>query len=193
MTFIEKLRDEIRKNPPSTEVGRFLGHKILTSASASIKSGYHFEFAFATYEEADYLMNILAMFEMLPKLMGRDGRFTVYLKSGECLCNLLALVGAEQTLLELHNEIAFRDLRNNTNRRANFDTANIKKQVDTSIIQIAHITNLKTTGEFAALSPKLQHTANARIENPDATLDELAAVLSITKSGLVNRLRKIMN
>jgi DNA-binding transcriptional regulator WhiA len=38
----------------------------------------------------------------------------------------------------------------------------------------------------------LQETAYARVNNPDATYEELAALLYITKSGLVNRLRKII-
>ena len=36
----------------------------------------------------------------------------------------------------LHNEIVFRDLRNNANRKANCDTANIQKTVSTATAQI---------------------------------------------------------
>ena len=50
---------------------------------------------------------------------------------------------------------------------------------------------MKADGSFSNLSSKLQATAIARVENPDATYEELAQVLQITKSGVVNRLRKI--
>ena len=83
-------------------------------------------------------------------------------------------------------------IRNNANRAANCDAGNIKKQVKAASQQIALIEQLKASGTLYTLSPKLQETALARIENPDATYEELAHLLRITKSGVVNRLRKII-
>ena len=83
-------------------------------------------------------------------------------------------------------------IRNNANRAANCDSGNIAKQVKAASFQIGLIQDLKADGRFRKLSPKLQETANARVENPDATYEELAHILHITKSGVVNRLRKII-
>ena len=83
-------------------------------------------------------------------------------------------------------------IRNNANRAANCDSGNIAKQVKAASGQIALIQQMAADGTLQNLSPKLQETAAIRVENPDATYEELARLLHITKSGVVNRLRKIM-
>ena len=83
-------------------------------------------------------------------------------------------------------------IRNHANRAANCDAGNIAKQVRAASQQIALIEQMKANGTLQSLSPKLQETAAARVENPDATYEELAHILDITKSGVVNRLRKII-
>ncbi len=84
-------------------------------------------------------------------------------------------------------------IRNNANRAANCDSGNIAKQVKAASQQIAQIQQMTADGTLQTLSPKLQETAAVRVENPDATYEELARLLHITKSGVVNRLRKIMH
>ena len=83
-------------------------------------------------------------------------------------------------------------IRNNANRAANCDTGNIAKQVRAASQQITLIRQMQADGTLQKLTPKLQETAAVRIENPDATYEELAHFLHITKSGVVNRLRKII-
>ncbi len=83
-------------------------------------------------------------------------------------------------------------MRNNANRAANCDAGNIAKQVKAASHQILLINEMQSDGRLSKLSPKLQATAMARVENPDATYEELAHLLHITKSGVVNRLRKII-
>ncbi len=83
-------------------------------------------------------------------------------------------------------------IRNNANRAANCDTGNIAKQVRAASQQIALIRQMQADGTLQKLTPKLQETAAVRVENPDATYENLAHLLHITKSGVVNRLRKII-
>ena len=83
-------------------------------------------------------------------------------------------------------------IRNNANRAANCDAGNIAKQVKAASYQIGLIQEMTADGSLRKLSPKLQETATARMENPDATYEELAHILHMTKSGVVNRLRKII-
>lgn len=83
-------------------------------------------------------------------------------------------------------------IRNNANRAANCDAGNIAKQVKAASYQIRVIQDLTHSGKIKTLSKKLQETAQVRVANPDATYEELAQMLQITKSGVVNRLRKII-
>ena len=83
-------------------------------------------------------------------------------------------------------------IRNNANRAANCDSGNIAKQVKAASNQIAMIEQMQADGRLQTLTLKLQETALVRLQNPDATYEELANILHITKSGVVNRLRKII-
>lgn len=83
-------------------------------------------------------------------------------------------------------------IRNNANRAANCDAGNIAKQVRASSQQIAIIREMQSNGSLKNLSKKLQEMATVRVANPDATYEEMAQMLNITKSGVVNRLRKII-
>jgi DNA-binding protein WhiA len=77
---------------------------------------------------------------------------------------------------------------NDANRQTNCDTANISKQISASERQIKLFKNLDTS----KLSKKLQATIKMRIEHPDASYSELAELLGISKSGLVNRFRILL-
>jgi DNA-binding protein WhiA len=50
---------------------------------------------------------------------------------------------------------------------------------------------LEAQGKFSSLPPKVRAAAKARLENPDATLQELAEMLGISKSGMNHRMRKL--
>jgi hypothetical protein len=156
-------------------------------------SGYHIDFTFENQNNARELCSLLAEYDILPKLTQRGGTHVIYIKSSDCICNLLALMGATTSLVTLSDEIAVRDIRNRANRRANCDTHNIEKQVAAAAAQVEFIRGLKQSGRLARLPEKLRAVAEARLSAPDATYEELAAAVGLSKSGLVNRLRKILN
>jgi DNA-binding protein WhiA len=156
-------------------------------------AGYNIEFVFEDIDNARAFCQVLSQYEIFPKMTVAKGVATVRAQSVDCICNFLALVGAKNCLMEINNEIALRDLRNTANRRANCDTGNIEKQVSASNSQITIIKDKIENGEITKLSAKLRATATARMENPNATYEELAKILGITKSGLVHRLRQITN
>lgn len=60
--------------------------------------------------------------------------------------------------------------------------------------QIDAIRRLEASGKLDALPQKLRETARLRVENPEASLAELAelAVPRVTKSCLNHRLRKLV-
>lgn len=202
MNFISSVKTEIESNEYRDETAATVANVFFYNASGHINRGYHVEFSFDSLTAAQNFATVLASYDMFPKLLERkQGRkqnptgsknFLVYLKSGECICNLLALIGAKNALMELHNHIALRDVVNNANRRANCDTANIAKTVTAATAQVEQIQKLLDGNRATTLSPKLRETALARIQNSEMSYEELAAVLGITKSGLVNRIKKLL-
>ncbi|MBR4939653.1 MAG: DNA-binding protein WhiA, partial [Burkholderiaceae bacterium] len=75
---------------------------------------------------------------------------------------------------------------NNANRAANCETRNIQKAIVASAKQTEAIRLLRESEHWERLPEQLRVTAQLRLENPDATLSELALLHEpvITKSGL---------
>ncbi|MBQ8696340.1 MAG: DNA-binding protein WhiA, partial [Clostridia bacterium] len=86
------------------------------------------------------------------------------------------------------------EARNSINRLTNFENANLDRTVSASVEQVAAANRLRETGEFQLLSSELKETVLLRLRYPDISLSALAAKHDppITKSGLNNRLRKII-
>lgn len=100
--------------------------------------------------------------------------------------NLLGLYGEQLRLEELK---IIKDLRNNINRQVNGETANLNKTINYASRQIIAIQKIGIEN----LSSKLAEVARLRLEYPDASLSELAALFkSISKAGIRHRLNKIV-
>jgi len=188
MTFIQSVKSEILGRNAASELQQYVSDVFLTSANGSIKGGYQIDFTFDDLGNAQAFCDIIAGFDIFPKLTQRGEQIIVYIKSREDICNLLALVGASKALMDLSNEIALREVRGNANRRANCDSGNIAKQVATAREQVEYIKKL----DLGRLDLKLREVAKARLDNPQASYEELASILNISKSCLVHRMRKVM-
>jgi len=197
MSFIGNIKNEILSARQKGNVQQYAADTFLTAASGSIKKGYQIDFIFHDIESARTFSDLLAAFDILPKMLTRKtsnnaNQFVVYIKSKECVCNLLALVGANKSLMELNNEIAMRELRGNANRRTNCDTHNIERSVSAAREQTEAVKYLAAAGRTSNIDARLQETVNARLAHPEASLDELALMLGISKSGLVNRFKRLL-
>lgn len=116
----------------------------------------------------------------------------IYFKGGEAVEDVLNLIGAQRAAFALMDAKIVRELRNNANRCANCDTANITKTVDAAQTQIEAIVRVLASGA-GSVPEELLATAELRIAHPDATLTELGALHDppLTKSGVKHRLDRI--
>lgn len=173
--------------------GAFTGSGSVTVPKANGKTvtGYHLEFVFSNYQTALDFSNLLSSQGFLPKLITRKENIVVYFKNSEEIADLLFFLGATKSSFELRDIIIQKDIRNETNRRINCEMANIDKQITASKKQTDYIKSIDETIGLDTLNSQLKSVANARLENPEATLEELASMLNITKSCLNHRLRKI--
>jgi len=105
--------------------------------------------------------------------------------------DFLAIIGAENALVEFEVARNLKDVRNQVNRLVNCETANLQKTANASVRQMEHIKLIKAKLGFDSLPEPLQEVAVVRLSHPDASLKELAEVLHISKSGINHRLRKL--
>ena len=93
--------------------------------------------------------------------------------------------------MEFEQIRVLRFMANDINRRTNFEDANMQKAAMASAQQRMDIQLIIKEQGIESLGDKLRQTAEARINNPEATLTELAKELDITKSCLTYRLKKL--
>ena len=169
--------------------GCFLG----SGSCVDPKRGYHLEIIFRAQSVADAATEMMRGFSLRARLSIRNGdRYIVYLKDGDDVSGMLALIGASSAALELENVRVEKDMRNYINRTNNCETANLDKQVVASIRQQAAIAAIDKTIGIRSLPASLQQAAQLRLSHPDATVQELADLAEIQKSGMYHRLDRLM-
>lgn len=157
------------------------------------KKAYHFEIVCAAEPMAEQIRELMSNFSMDAKIVQRKKSYVVYLKEGSQIVDILNIMEAHVSLMELENVRILKEMRNTVNRKVNCETANLNKTVSAAVKQLEDITYLRDTIGLEKLSEGLEEVALARLSHPDASLKELGALLSppVGKSGVNHRLRKL--
>lgn len=169
--------------------GAFLGGGSINNP----KSAYHLEVTFSSVENAKLVLKILEKYQIQFKSIEKKSGYSIYTKDGDEISKLLALIGANSSVLKFEEIRVYRDIRNSVNRKVNCETANLNKTVNAALKQIEDINYLKQVGQFKKMPEQLQEIANLRLENPEASLVEIGKMLSrpIGKSGVNHRFQNI--
>jgi DNA-binding protein WhiA len=172
----------------------FIRGAFLASGSMSEpKKTYHFEIVAPNEPKARQIQEIINTFNIDAKIVIRKNHFVVYVKEGSQIVDLLNVMEAHVSLMNLENVRILKEMRNSINRQVNCEAANINKTVQAATKQIDDIIYIKEQIGFSELSEGLEEVASIRIEYPEASLKELGALLNppIGKSGVNHRLRKL--
>lgn len=172
----------------------FLRGAFLAAGSMSDPNkAYHFEIVCTTVNMAEQLRRMMCSFSMDAKIVVRKKMYVVYLKEGAQLVDMLNIMEAHVSLMELENVRILKEMRNAVNRKVNCETANINKTVSAAVKQVEDIRYIQQTIGLDKLSDGLKEMAILRLEHPDATLKELGELSDppVGKSGVNHRLRKI--
>ena len=162
------------------------------SISNPLKS-YHFEIVCTSMARAEQLQFFIRSFGPDAKIVQRKKSFIVYIKEGAQIVDMLNIMEAHISLMNLENIRIVREMRNAVNRKVNCEAANINKTVNAAVRQMEDIRYLETVKGLEKLPAGLASVARLRLENPDATLKELGEMLDppVGKSGVNHRLRKL--
>ena len=169
--------------------GAFIGGGSISNPEKT----YHLEFVTHSEEYAKDLCALINTFGLNSKVIQRKNSFIIYLKEGEQISNLLGIIGAHTSLLELENIRIMKEMRNNVNRLVNCETANLSKTVNAAVRQVESIKLIQKEIGLQRLPKNLREIAELRLSYPDESLKELGEMLNppVGKSGVNHRLRKI--
>ena len=174
----------------------FLRGAFLAGGSATDPSkGYHFELATThisvAREAYTFLHEVLGFY---PKSAQRGGGQVLYLKNSDLISDCLTFLGAPICAMGIMEAKLEKELNNKVNRRCNCDEANTSKVVEAAQEQLSAIKLLQKKGILESLPVKLKQAAVARLDNPESSLTELAAMMEppITKPAMNHRLKKLL-
>jgi DNA-binding protein WhiA len=156
---------------------------------------YHLDMVLSEDDMAETIGYFLEEFSLPPKHTARKGMPVLYYKESETIEDFLTTVGAQKSSLAVMEAKIFKEASNNANRVANCEIANMDKTAKASTTQYEAIRKMIGEDRLRLLPVELQQTAYIRLEHPDLTLKELAALHDppLTKSGLNHRLQKIVD
>ncbi len=172
----------------------FIKGVFMTSGSISDpEKGYHFEIVCDNPERAELISGIIHNFDIDSKVIARKRYHVVYIKDGTMIVDMLNLMGAYSSLMDMENIRILKDIANNVNRKVNCEAANLNKTVNAAVRQIEDIEYIIKVKGIHYLPDNLVELAQARLEARDASLKELGEMINppIGKSGVNHRLRKI--
>ena len=123
----------------------------------------------------------------------RDGSVCVYFIDSASIEDLLTLMGATGASLSLMEIKVEKNYTNTINRRGNFDTANYVKTYGTAAAQVEAIQWLQDNGAMDGQPEPTRRIAQLRLENTDASLNELAALAHMGRSSVNRRLKSLVS
>lgn len=169
------------------------GAYLAAGSMSDPEKSYHLEFVCGTQEQAQQLQDVIHDFGIEARTIIRKKHYVVYMKEGSGIVDLLNVIGAHVSLMNLENLRIVKEMRNSINRRVNCEAANITKTVTASSKQIEDIVLIQKTLGLGSLQEGLREMAEVRLEYPEATLKELGQYLNppVGKSGVNHRLRKL--
>ena len=170
--------------------GAFLGAGTVTNP----EKGYHFEWKADDDHLPRMLGRLLEKCDLPFHSYERSGQQVVYLKGAQQIADVLALMGAGQSVLEMENIRIRKQLRAAAVRAANCDEHNGERMLDAAQKQVEAIRQISLKQGLFTLPPALQELARLRLEHPELSLKELGENLDppVGKSGVSHRIRRLM-
>ena len=160
-------------------------------------SRYHLEFNLYSENLALFINDLLNAYDLNSKVLHRNSKYMVYIKEAEKIGDFLRMIGAFNAVLYYEDIRIYRDHKNMTNRLNNCEQANVDRIIETASNQVKDIELIDRLVGLNLLDTKEQVAATYRLKYKEASLLELAEIISIetgdkiTKSGLYHRFNKI--
>ena len=177
-----------------TCVSAYIGAAFLCSGTVTDpQKEYNIEFLTSRTNLARDFEALLAEHEFAPHRTRRNGVNLIYVKTGANVERLLSFMGAGNAAEEMHAQKAFKQVRNQTNRQTNCDTANLGKTARANAQTLKAIRYLQEQHALETLPEVLQQAAEKRLQYPDLSLTALCGCFdpAVSKSGLSHRMKKL--
>ena len=177
---IDKASSRSDFDTPEEMVAFVRGAFLVTgSISDPSTSGYHLEFVLNTLEDANFLNSLLLEMKFDSKVLERNNKYMVYLKSAEEISDMIRMFKASNALFYFEDIRIYRDHKNMVNRLNNCEIANQEKTTITGMKQLEDIAYLKEHDLIDLLDDKTKQIIAYRLKYPESSYQELAEIISL--------------
>ena len=177
---IDKASSRSDFDTPEEMVAFVRGAFLVTgSISDPSTSGYHLEFVLNTLEDANFLNSLLLEMKFDSKVLERNNKYMVYLKSAEEISDMIRMFKASNALFYFEDIRIYRDHKNMVNRLNNCEIANQEKTTMTGMKQLEDIAYLKEHDLLDLLDDKTKQIITYRLKYPESSYQELAEIISL--------------
>lgn len=190
---LDRLMEQgLRHRRSAERRGYLAGVFLLTGSVTPPKSQYLLELRLGRAATVQQAVRTLVRFGLRPHRRIHRQTNIVYLRGADEVCTALGLMDATEARLHVEESRVVRAVRGEVNRLVNAEAANVEKSVQAGVRQAEWVRLLSRERGLEALPPKLRAAAEARLAEPEATLEELGERLGLTKAGVNHRLRRIV-
>lgn len=155
------------------------------------KKEYSLDFFMDNEEMADKIYTLLVNKKKKVAKTKKKNKILVYLRNSEDIMDILVIIDAMQHFFDFEETTIIKNIKNKTIREMNWEVANETKTLNTGNSQIKMIRYIGEKLGLNNLTPVLEEAAYVRLNNPESSLQELADMIKISKSGIRNRFRRI--
>lgn len=157
------------------------------------KKKYQLEMSGNSTPFFENVSRILKGYGISCKARSRGDQGVLDFRDSGSIGDFLSLIGAAKAALDMTNVKIVKEMRNDVNRRVNCDVANLQKSAKAAGDQISAIRKIETKAGLGILPKALREVAELRLEHPDASVQELGALMQppLQKSAMYYRIRKI--
>ncbi len=154
---------------------------------------YHIEFNVAKAKLCDDLMQIITDMGLKAKKIIRNNSYVIYSKEAESIEDFIGNMGANNAFMHIMQTRAMKDIKNQINRRSNFESANMSRSIEAGLKQVAVIEEILESIKLDDMTDDLSSLCSLRLENPDISLDELGKMMNppLSRSAVSRRFKKL--
>ena len=157
----------------------------------SPEKGYALDFFIDTEDAATFLYYLFKKIGKKVSQADKKNKNLVYIRNSEDILDVLIIMNAVGTFFKYEETIINKEIRNKVNRNMNWEIANETRKITTAEKQMKMIEEIEQLAGLNTLTDALKDVAKMRMENPDLSLQELADLMNISKSGIRNRFRRL--
>lgn len=181
--------DEVLKRPRFKVA--YLRGAFLAKGMVNRPEAEYFLQIVTTKAEALFLQELMTALDFNACFRQREKVFLASLRGGDDVCDFLGMIGADNAVERFEVARNIKEVRMQVNRVVNMETASLNRSVDAAQRQLADIKILLDNN--VPVNHYVRDVMKLRLDNPTATVAELAEKVSITRPGLMYHFRTIRN